>query len=363
MNRSGSRFAIALCVSLAVHATLFVALPWYRVDVPQVAWAAEPAEEMTVVMEPEVLPEEEKRKPEEFVMGDAKGTGIASHDAPAEEEAIAPEADADQAYLSLDPQGTGGQGSDPAVARSAGKGSVRGQPRGAPPTIVAQSESTEPTKSLTPFGVNPELKVPRIVPKLPPERVAAAVQPGPAPTDAGAPASIARPVTAPPLPVPPTPPAPVQPKAETVNPTPQPTPAPTPSTSDGGFTVTGAQQPAADPARMSDSESDPFSRLGTAVFIDGSWRVRFGRKVKTRRPRLLLAGTDALLALNRATVWVRLDIDATGKVTGVKVIKSSGSNDIDQPTRVAMYDWWFEPKKDAAGNPVPDQIEFRLGWR
>ena len=361
MTRSTSSFVFALCVSLAVHAALFVALPRYRVDVPQVAWADEPTEEMTVVLEPEAPPPPDEPK-EEFELGDAKGTGYASHDALAERESIAPEADHDQAFLSLDPQGAGGSGSDPAVTRAVGRGSVRGRPGGSPPPLVTESMGDVRSKSLTPFGLNPEFKVPKRVPAKTTPEDAVVIQSGTSANDAGA-DEVARVVVAPPKQIAPTPPAPVQPNPTAVNPNPEPTPAPTPVTAEGGFTVDGALQPAADPARMSDSESDPFSRLGTAVFIDGDWRVRFGRKVKTRRPRLLLAGTDALLALNRATVTLKLDIDPTGKVVSAKVIKSSGSNDIDQPTRVAMYDWWFEPKKDAAGNPTPDQIEFRLQWR
>jgi TonB family protein len=351
MNSARSSFAVAMGVSVAVHAALFLALPRYHMDAPQVAWAGESAKQMTVVLEPEVLPPEEEPKPK-FEMGDAKGKGYASHDAPAEREATAPEADTDQALLSLDPQGAGGSGADAAVAQAAGKGSLRGQPGGAPPSPpVALSVTKSPAESLTPLGLNPALKAPkRVVKPLP---APFDIQSGEATEDAGG-EEIARAETTPPVLV----------DRQIIVPVKvSPTPAATPTPADGGFKADGAQQPAADPARMSDSESDAFSKLGTATFVDGDWRVRFGRKVKTRKPRLLLAGIDALLALNRAQVWLKVDIDPTGKVVGVKVTKSSGSNDIDQPTRVAMYDWWFEPKLDASGKPVPDQIEMRLAWR
>jgi hypothetical protein len=36
---------------------------------------------------------------------------------------------------------------------------------------------------------------------------------------------------------------------------------------------------------------------------------------------------------------------------------------VDQPCRVAMYDWWFEPKKDAAGKAVPDVFRFTISFR
>ena len=53
----------------------------------------------------------------------------------------------------------------------------------------------------------------------------------------------------------------------------------------------------------------------------------------------------------------------SGKVTAVDVFKSSGSNEIDQPCLIAMYDWWFEPLRDKAGRPVPDTILFTINFR
>jgi TonB family protein len=88
-----------------------------------------------------------------------------------------------------------------------------------------------------------------------------------------------------------------------------------------------------------------------------------GLLLKPRRPQLLLAGETDLIALQKAVVKLQIDTDATGKVTRVDVVESSGSNAIDQPTRVAIYDWWFEPKKDSAGNPLPDRFQFTIGWR
>jgi TonB family protein len=64
-----------------------------------------------------------------------------------------------------------------------------------------------------------------------------------------------------------------------------------------------------------------------------------------------------------AQITLRVSTDAAGKVTGVEVLRSSGSNEIDQPCRVAMYEWWFEPKKDSLGNPVPDTFNFTIGFQ
>jgi len=88
--------------------------------------------------------------------------------------------------------------------------------------------------------------------------------------------------------------------------------------------------------------------------------VQKGRKVKTTRPRVLLPGELDLVAAGGATVVLNIAIDATGKVTSAEVKESSGSNDIDQPCRVAVYDWWFEPSRDKKGRPIPDVLTFTI---
>ncbi len=68
-------------------------------------------------------------------------------------------------------------------------------------------------------------------------------------------------------------------------------------------------------------------------------------------------------ALLNPSVTLKVNIDATGKVTEVTVHKSSGSNEIDQPTLIAMYDWWFEPLHDDKGNAMPDCVLFTINFR
>jgi TonB family protein len=119
----------------------------------------------------------------------------------------------------------------------------------------------------------------------------------------------------------------------------------------------------ADPAQKSDSEVDAFSVLGSAEFRDGRVTVQSGRQVKTRRPKIRLAGMIDMVQGFTASVVLKVAVDATGKVTDVDVVRSSGSNEIDQPCRVAMYEWWFEPKKDARGRPVPDVFKFTISFR
>jgi TonB family protein len=193
-------------------------------------------------------------------------------------------------------------------------------------------------------------------------------------------------------PVMPEPPKPAvqQPRQQPENPNPSPTPRnspPTPSTGSGQAPPTpsapapaagasasaqatgdgrqpGSARPSGDPGHMSDSESDPFSKIGSAQILhDGKLDVRFGRKIKTVRPHLPVVGQVDSFALANPSVTLRVSIDTTGKVTEVAIHKSSGSNEIDQPCLIAMYDWWFEPLQDAKGNALPDCVLFTISFR
>jgi TonB family protein len=90
--------------------------------------------------------------------------------------------------------------------------------------------------------------------------------------------------------------------------------------------------------------------------------VQFGRQVKTVRPKIPVSGmVDASLGARSVTLKVNVGVE--GNVTAASIVKSSGSNDLDQPTLVAMYDWWFEPLKDKKGRPVPDVVFFTITFR
>jgi TonB family protein len=119
----------------------------------------------------------------------------------------------------------------------------------------------------------------------------------------------------------------------------------------------------ADPLQQSDSESDAFTTSGSAVFHDGRISVRNGRKIKTVRPQLLVPGLLDTLGVSDPTLQLKIHVDVTGKVTLVNVVRSSGSNDIDQPCVVAVYDWWFEPRVDHKGKPIPDVVDFTISFR
>jgi TonB family protein len=140
---------------------------------------------------------------------------------------------------------------------------------------------------------------------------------------------------------------------------------PAPQQSASGDGTPGAPTASADPAIQSDSESDPFAAnaSGSVEFSDGRVDARFGRKVRTVRPRLSLAAKYDLLGTPQPRMLVRLRIDGDGDVRYVEILRSSGSPSADQAVRVALYQWWVEPKKDRAGRPVGDVVEFPIVWR
>jgi TonB family protein len=118
-----------------------------------------------------------------------------------------------------------------------------------------------------------------------------------------------------------------------------------------------------DPAPATDSEMDPFAVVGTAEFRPGRVTARFGRKVKTVRPRLGLAAQRDLYSLPSPSVILRVRADEAGQVREVKIVKSSGSTEVDLRCYEAIYEWWFEPPKDKLGNPQASEMLWTLNWR
>lgn len=119
---------------------------------------------------------------------------------------------------------------------------------------------------------------------------------------------------------------------------------------------------AADPAPMSDSESDAFSPTGTATIRAGRVLARLGREVKPIKPRLTLKGELDVISLASPSVVLNISIDPAGKVIDVTIAKSSGSNEIDLPTMLAVYKWWIEPKKNEQGQPIADRMTLTIRW-
>jgi TonB family protein len=113
---------------------------------------------------------------------------------------------------------------------------------------------------------------------------------------------------------------------------------------------------------MSDSESDAFSTLGGIEFRDGRIESRMGRAFKSVRPRLSLPAQIELMSLAKKRIVLKIAIDATGKVTSVDVLRSTGRDVIDQPVKLVMYQWWFEPSKGPNGESVGDTIVLPISW-
>jgi TonB family protein len=113
---------------------------------------------------------------------------------------------------------------------------------------------------------------------------------------------------------------------------------------------------------MSDSESDPFSPDMAVDFHDGRVEARLGRKVKTVRPKLSLAARLDLMTSGTPGMTVRLNVDREGAVRKVDIVRSSGSVGADEAVKVALYEWWVEPKKDDTGNAIASVITFPIVW-
>ena len=126
--------------------------------------------------------------------------------------------------------------------------------------------------------------------------------------------------------------------------------------------IAKSNQRAADPAVMSPSESDAFSTLGGIEFRDGRIDSRLGRAFKSVRPQLGLAAQIDLMGLTDPRIVLKLRIDATGKVVAVDVVHSTGSDSIDQPVKLVMYQWWFEPQKGPTGQAMAETIVFPISW-
>jgi TonB family protein len=245
--------------------------------------------------------------PDAVRLGGLVDEGLAPNASPGDDGLRARRAPVDQALLSRDPRGPGRIGdlpSDSLVPPTDGPtvdGTAGDVARGA--AVLAA-----PTDAAQPFGAGPDA-------------VAALVVPRPA-----------RPV-----PVAPTPTPPEQQQAR-------------------------SSKPAADPAMQSDSESDAFSTLGGVEFRDGRIESRMGRAFKSVRPRLDLAARIELMSLSEKKIVLTVSIDATGKVRSVDVLRSTGRDVIDQPVKLVLYEWWFEPPKDAQGHARADTFVLPITW-
>ena len=323
---------IALGCSLVIHVSGMGAWYAYRSIMARGTGHAPQYTEMVVSLE-----DDSDRHQD---MGDATGKGIGSNNEPGQKPLEAPQADEDQALLSRDPQGMGRLSLTPTNYTG-----PQGTGAGGRPAVAA----ADPPLTPTPASATPEPAPP--MPPTPP----AALQVAEASPDV----QVAPPTTAPMPTISRTAVAlALAPATHTVA-----KPA-VPKRADRRRPLARPAACSADPLPQSESDSDPFSRIsGSVVVRDGRLDVRLGRKVKTTRPQLLLAGQIDLIALSNPTVVLEVHIAPTGNVTDVKIAHTSGSNQVDEPSRLCVYDWWFEPARNKAGQPIPDVIFFTIQYR
>jgi TonB family protein len=376
MFRTDRFIFIAICASLLLHAGLFtVAAEKARYDRIYLPPLRHPGSTIVISLQPPPPPDD---------MGERSGTGTASSASQGPTPLQARKADQDQPQLSRDPSGPAKMGRQPNPANSPpgerGRGGQRGQiavessPEQPPPAKPAEKPlmqthavATAPPKAAIETPKAPAPK-PTAEPELPLELVREAVARAKSlllPPDAKTPPPTAPPpkLTAAPIPAAATPAPPTPAAAALSAAAPEKNAVQMQAQAATGDGLAPGRAAAADPYQQSDSESDAFTTVGSAVLQDGRISVRSGRKIKTVRPLLLVPGILDTIGASDPTVQLKVNIDATGKVTLVTVVHSSGSNDIDQPCVVAMYDWWFEPSRDSKGKPISDVVLFTLSFR
>jgi len=327
MRRKRAIFPIALLCSLCLHAIgmdLYVHYGSFLIQ-PISRPAVARSTEMVVRVDPDMLD-----------FGESTGKAIGINKSEGEHPLEAREADQDQALLSRQPVGSGKQATEAAGAIGHAGG-------GTPAVLSAPADPVAPPKK--PQTVSPPTPPPS-APKLSVTEPTPQVQVSDTETQLK-PEIINTP---PPPPKPAPQPKPVQ--VATAVPSPAPSPQP------------GVPTSAGLPLPPSDSDSDPFSRVsGTVLFRNGRLEVQRGRKVKTVRPNIGIAGELDALGMSSAVVVVEVHIDPTGQVTQVELFKRSGSIPIDERTRDAVYHWTFEPTRDKAGNPIRDVVYFAIEYR
>ena len=295
MRRDDVILTVALCASLLFHGLLGMALAWSYGE--QRIYLSGVQREIAAAVDPD------------SIFGKADGAGNASNSMRLDREMLGRQAPSVQALLSRDPAGPGKIGVEPTmnVLPEGDEGALAPQREGEAPAephtrqLAVMPRSTE---------IHPVGTVSSLVDLAAPDQKA---QP-PARRPALAKASAGRP---------------------------------------------GTNAPAADPAPMTDSESDAFRETGSVEVSAGNVEARLGREVKTVRPRLSYVAYTELYATQSRSMRVRLTLDTTGKVTHLDIIKSSGSQTADQEAKLALYKWEFDPRPKRK----PDVVEFDLVWR
>ena len=110
-----------------------------------------------------------------------------------------------------------------------------------------------------------------------------------------------------------------------------------------------------DPAPRGESDLDQFADA-EGISLLGGTKARKGRELKFARPRVDLAFRAAFTRLSDGKMFVafRITTDEKGSPRNVEILHSSGSEDIDDSLRLAVYSSWF-------GGKMPDTFDFVIG--
>lgn len=351
---------LALCLSLAAHAWIVKAsVEGYvgrfgRPSIPPVSGDAlrrpppeAPAEPPAKAPDPPVIVSRPTLDPMDR-LGDSTGAGQALASADGDQPQQAPQADQEQAQLSPTP-GTAGAAATDAPPTLAQPARPPAPPAFAEPPIArtefrvpgpAVSETARPEArqseklsepQQTPNDANPARSGETAIESEPPKP--SETEPAPEPQ---------RPIEVASA-------GPIAPPDQSTEPAPPSKPASTP----GG-----------EPGAPSDSSTDAFSTSPAIEFQAGRTVARLGRKHRIIRPKLeMVAYADMMQVSGPIRVVLRIYTDASGNVEKVDLVRPSGILNLDQPLRQVAYRWWFEPRKDSAGRPMPDVFEFTCVWK
>ncbi len=107
-----------------------------------------------------------------------------------------------------------------------------------------------------------------------------------------------------------------------------------------------------DPAPQGETDADPFAEA-EGISLVGGVKARKGREIKFSRPRVDLAFRAEFTRLvnRKMRVGFRIKTDEEGWPRNVEIVQSSGSADIDESLRMALFDSWF-------GGKMPDEFPF-----
>jgi len=371
MRRSDVTLTIALCLSLAFHALLCVGAAERYVHGAKIWLPGFPRDELAAALyidEPVPLTEESPLR-----LGEPDAAGTAIDSSPGEEPLLAPKGFQDQPFLSRDPVGPGKVGDEPSESLMVPGDGSSGMPAPpVPPSNAAVGLPTEQT-AMQPFEPPKPSAAPVEAKPQPDDTPAPPVpQPQPmvdlqdrGPTDSEANASLPQQPAAPQRDAAaaddPATDNPAIPEPEAAS-HPEVQPAPSPASPSPGMPPSSGARPgpltAADPAPKAESEIDPISKVDSLNLRRGSTVARSGRKHRVTRPQLDLAAKADLFSLRAGSLVLGLRIDQTGNVSHVKILRSSGSEALDQTCKVAAYNWWFEPLTDKTGRRIADEFPF-----